>query len=194
MDSSSTVKSLDQTLDSEEASQALLSLSTDTYMKLASYVQRLRATNSPGDGEAFGRLARKQIWLIEVMTRQLLQLRLAKAQNEAAETIDARQQKTKNLLPEERYVSEMRATLTRKEERLVRAVADGQPSFFALVQRQETRRMTTVRIASHMGEIIGADLKRYGPFETNDITRVPVGNAQAMVANGQAIPLLTDEY
>lgn len=191
MDSTSTVERLGRTLESEEAADNVLPIPADGYVRLAGYVQKLRATSGSGDEDIVGRLARKQTWLIEAMTRRLLQVRLAKAQKEATMAGDV---KLDNLLPEERYLRDLRATLKGKEERLVRAVADGQPSFFTLVQRREARRMTTVRMASQLGEIIGADLKRYGPFEVNDVARLPTGNAQAMVANRQAVPLQTDEY
>ena len=84
--------------------------------------------------------------------------------------------------------------LAKKEERFIKAVVDGQSSFFSLVQRREIQRMTTVRISKRIGEIMGADLKRYGPFEVNDVARLPAGNAQAMVSSKQALPISSDEY
>ena len=141
-------------------------------------------------------MARKQLWLMEVMTRRLLQMRLAKAEKEEAATHEDGQpaRSSKSLLPEERYIDDMLRQLAKKEERFVKAVVDGQPSFFTLVQRRETQRMTTVRISKRVGEIMGADLKRYGPFEVNDVARLPMGNAQVMVASKQAVPISSDEY
>jgi DNA replication initiation complex subunit (GINS family) len=197
MEGSPTVESLRQLLESEQASEAVIVLPADTYIKLANYAQKLRATTGSNDDDAPGRLARKQIWLMEVMTRRLLQLRLDKARREDEEKGGkARRpsQSSKNLLPEERYISDALRELEKKEERFVRAVVDGQSSFFTLVQRRETQRMITVRISKRMGEIIGADLKRYGPFEVNDVTRLPLGNAQAMVENDQAVPLSSNDY
>ena len=194
MESISTVERLRQLLESEEASDTLTALEADTYVKLANYAQRLRGTAASGDQDASGRLGRKQLWLIEVMTRRLLQLRLAKAEKEAAtREADQTQRTSRNLLPEERYIDDVLRQLAKKEDRFVKAVADGQPSFFALVQRRETQRMTTVRISKRVGEIIGADLKRYGPFEVNDVARLPVGNAQVMVASRQAVLVSNDD-
>jgi DNA replication initiation complex subunit (GINS family) len=141
-------------------------------------------------------LAKKQLWLMEGMIRRLLHLRLAKAAKEEATApqADESARPARNLLPEERYVNDVLQQLAKKEERFVKAVVDGQPSFFTLVQRRETQRMTTVRISKHVGEIIGADLKRYGPFEVNDVARLPVGNAQVMVASKQAVPVSSDDY
>jgi DNA replication initiation complex subunit (GINS family) len=195
MEGPSTIERLRQTLDSEETSEALTTLPAETYTELAGYAQKLRATTGSGNDDAPGRLAKKQLWLMEGMTRRLLQLRLAKAGKEATKGQDDQPaQPSRNLLPEERYVNDVLQQLAKKEERFVKAVVDGQPSFFTLVQRREIQRMTTVRISKHVGEIIGADLKKYGPFEVNDVARLPVGNAQVMVASKQAVPVSSDDY
>ena len=195
METLSTIERLRQTLESEEASEALTPLPAETYVKLAAYAQKLRATSGSSNDDAPGRLAKKQLWLMEGMTRSLLHLRLAKAAKEEAETgqDDQPPRPLRNLLPEERYVNDVLQQLEKKEERFVKAVVDGQPSFFTLVQRRETQRMITVRISKRVGEIIGADLKRYGPFEINDVARLPVGNAQVMVASKQAVPISSDD-
>jgi DNA replication initiation complex subunit (GINS family) len=194
MESTSTIERLRQALESEEASDTLTTMPPDAYIKLANYAQKLRASTGSGNDDTFGRLAKKQLWLIEAMTRRLLQIRLAKAQKEAIHPDEKPAPSSKNLLPEEQYVNNVLRQLTRKEERFVRAVVDGQPSFFTLVQRRETQGMMTVRISKRVGEIIGADLKRYGPFEVNDVARLPVGNAQVMVASKQAAPVSSDDY
>jgi DNA replication initiation complex subunit (GINS family) len=195
MESPSTIDRLREVLELEEASETLTALPADAYVKLAHYAQKLRTAASSGTEDAPGRLAKKQLWLIEVMTRRLLQLRLAKAEKEEAATdeVDQPRHPSKNLLPEERHINDLLGQLAKKEERFVKAVADGQPSFFTLVQRRETQRMTTVRISKRVGEIIGADLKRYGPFEVNDVARLPVGNAQVMVASKQAVTISTHD-
>jgi len=191
----STIDNLRQILDSEEASEALTAIPGETYVKLASYAQKLHATIGPND-DFPGRLAKKQLWLIEVMTSRLLRLRLAKAEREAAARSQAGEpsRSSRELLPEERFINELQRRVARKEERFVAAVVDGQPSFFTGIQRRETQRMVTVRISKRVGEIIGADLKRYGPFEVNDVARLPAGNARVMVASKQASVVSGDGY
>ena len=196
MENVSTVEKLRQVLELEEASETLTAIPPDTYTKLANYAQKLRAASTSGSDDAPGRLAKKQIWLMEVMTKRLLQLRLSKAEREGAASLQDGETPSspKNLLPEERNISDVFTQLAKKEERFVKAMVDGQPSFFTLVQRRETQRMTTVRILKRVGEMMGADLKRYGPFETNDVARLPAGNAQVMVASKQAAPISGDQY
>jgi len=192
MENSSTIERLKQVLESEDTSEELTMIPADTYVRLSNYAQKLRATTGSSSEDAPGRLARKQLWLMEVMTRRLLQVRLTKAKAATHEGQPA--PSSKSLLPEERYIDDMLRQLANKEERFLKAVMDGQSSFFTLIQRRETQRMTTVRISKRVGEMIGADLKRYGPFEVNDVARIPMGNAQVMVASKQAVPVSSDEY
>jgi DNA replication initiation complex subunit (GINS family) len=194
MENLSTIERLKQVLESEEASEELTVITADTYVRLSNYAQKLRATTGSSNDDAPGRLARKQLWLMEVMTKRLLQIRLAKAEKVAAHGEAQLGSSSKSLLPEERYIDDMLRQLAKKEERFLKAVVDGQSSFFTLVQRRETQRMTTIRISKRVGEIMGADLKKYGPFEVNDVARVPMGNAQVMVASKQAASISSDEY
>lgn len=192
MEPPSTVEKLKQLVELEEASDELNSIPPDTYVKLSSYAQKLRATTGHSSDDVSTRLAKKQLWLIEVMTKRLLQVRLEKA--EASPSSAGRGARSNNLLPEERYIDGLVRQLASKQDRFVRAVVDGQSSFFTMVQVREAQRMTTIRMSKRVGEIIGADLKRYGPFEVNDVARLPAGNAQVMVANRQAAPVSSDEF
>lgn len=171
-----TVDRLRRLLESEEGAEALTLLPPDTYVRLASYAQKLRvAIDSNGD-DISARLSRKQLWLIEAMTRRLLHLRLAKAEAGAP----------RNILPEEEAIVDSRKELGRDEGRFVRAVVDGQSSYFTLAQRRQIQRIVTVRLLKPIGEIMGADLRRYGPFEVHDLARIPAGNAKLMIESGQA--------
>ncbi|HEV2389974.1 MAG TPA: hypothetical protein VGS04_04535, partial [Nitrososphaerales archaeon] len=141
MEGLSTIERLNQVLESEEASEDLNVIPADTYVRLSTYAQKLRATTGSSSEDAPGRLARKQLWLIEVMTRRLLQVRLDKAGRVAAREDGQPARSSKLLLPEERYVDDVLRQLAKKEERFLKAVVDGQPSFFTLIQRRETQRM-----------------------------------------------------
>lgn len=177
------VEKLSQQLDAEEKSVELVKLPADTYVRLATYTQKLRAATS--DEDAQSRLAKKQIWLIEVMTKRLLELRLEKARRNG--------KPPQHLLPEEESVGNSLADFYKKEERFVKAVRDGQSSFFILLHKAEMQRMVTVRFLKPFGEIIGSDLKRYGPFRLHDVARVPTGNAQLLIANKDAVMVSTSE-
>lgn len=196
MDNTSTIEKLKQILDSEESSESLTTLPQDIYIRLSNYSQKLRATTSSSSDDAPGRLARKQLWLIEAMTRRLLQLRLTKSRKgeERVDEMGQPSSASNNLLPEERHIEDMIDQLAKKKERFIKAVVNGQSSFFFTLQKRETQKMETVRIIKRAREVMGADLKRYGPFEVNDIARLPSGNAQVMTANKEAVAISSKVY
>src|SRR5271166_2536029 len=118
METVSTIDRLKQVLEVEEASEELTVIPPDTYVRLSNYAQRLRATTGSNSDDAPGRLAKKQLWLMEVMTRRLLQIRLTKAEKEAATHEEGQPSRpSKSLLPEERYIDDMLRQLAKKEER-----------------------------------------------------------------------------
>ena len=171
------MEKLRRMLESEEGSETLNPVQRDTYVRLARYTQKLRVTMDSNGEDISGRLCRKQVWLIEAMTRRLLQLRLEKAQRTHS----------KNSLPEEEAIVNSRIEALKNQERFVRAVVDGHPSFFSLAQKKHVKRTVTVRLLKPVGEIMGTDLRRYGPFDVHDVARVPAGNAELMVENSEAV-------
>jgi DNA replication factor GINS len=174
---SETVQILRQLLDSEEQSEGLTKLPTSLYQNTAAYIQRLKKSTDASALDPSSKLARKQLWLLEGMSRQLLHRRLAKAIN----TGDAKQ-----LLPEEKYVYELCLEFERIRRKFTDAVSSGQPSVFVLLQKSQMEKMVTVSFQKPFGEIIGFDLNKYGPFKIHDIAQLPAANAEVLVSNGDA--------
>lgn len=181
---SETVATLKQLLDSEEQSEELTRLPADVYQKIASYIQRLRKSADLTSGDPASRLTKKQLWLIEGMGRQLLDKRLAKAGSTGNYRL---------LLPEEKYVHELRMEFERMRSRFTDAIANGQPSVFALLEKSQMEKMVLVSFQRPMGEIVGFDLNRYGPFKVHDVARLPAINAEALMLNGDARRVYSSE-
>jgi DNA replication factor GINS len=95
------------------------------------------------------------------------------------------------LLPEERYVCSMQRRFGLRGQALLDALSEGRPSFIEFANRRELSRSTTVRFVKHVNEIVGADLRRYGPFEENDIASIPATNADILLAEGDALEVNT---
>jgi len=91
------------------------------------------------------------------------------------------------MLPEERFVCSPATEFQRRNEEFVDAVVNGRPSFVASAHQSELGRKITVRFLKPVDEIIGFDLKRYGPFKTQDLAIIPSANVDVLVANGEAI-------
>jgi DNA replication factor GINS len=179
-----TIETLRQLLVAEETSENLTKLPSNVYSTIAVYVQKLRKAADPGSDDLVSRLTRKQLWLLEGMAMQLLSRRLAKAMGG---------RDTRELLPEERYLCGSYADFERIHDKFISALVNGQSSFFAILQKQQMQKMVTVRFLKPLGEVIGFDLNRYGPFKTHDVAHIPAGNAEALISNGDAAMVYTKD-
>ena len=123
------------------------------------------------------RLVSRQLAMFESMVKKLLRISSQKALSRKS---------IARFLPEERYICSTAEGFERQLEAFGEAVASGQPSAVELAQRNEASRSTTVRFLKHVDELIGLDLRRYGPFEPEDLASIPSANAYLLVANGEA--------
>jgi DNA replication initiation complex subunit (GINS family) len=176
------VETLNRLLEEEEQSETLTKLPSDLYSSVALYMQKLRKSADMNIDDPLARLVRKQVWLLEGMSRQLLYTRLGKA----VARLDSR-----DLLPEEKYVYSFYAEFERMRGKFVKAIVNGQPSIFSVLQRSQMQRMLTVRFRKPLGEVMGFDLKRYGPFRVHDVARIPAGNAEILISSGDAVVVYT---
>lgn len=179
-----TLEYLKRHLESEAQSAALLQLPNDFYSKISAYSQKLRRSSGSGNSEVAVRLIARQAGMIESMAREILALRARKATQQNA---------LLQLLPEERYVCSTQQKFQRRFDTFVDAVSAGQPSFIEFAHRSEAERNMTVRFTKHVNELVGFDLRRYGPFETDDVASIPAANADILVAGGDAVEIYTRE-
>lgn len=179
-----TIEMLRQLLLAEETSENLTRLPSNIYSTIAIYVQKLRKSSDPSSDDLISRLTRKQLWLLEGMAEQLLSNRMRKAIN----GLD-----TKDLLPEERYICGSYAEFERVRDKFINAMINGQSSFFTILQKQQMQKMVAVRFLKPLGEVIGFDLNRYGPFKVHDVAHIPAGNAEALISNGDAVIVYTKD-
>lgn len=91
------------------------------------------------------------------------------------------------MLPEERYVCSVEEDFQRRLNTLVGAVSSGQSSFIEFAQRREMGRNVTIRFVKSVTEVVGPDLRRYGPFRPNDLASIPAANADILMANDEAV-------
>jgi DNA replication initiation complex subunit (GINS family) len=177
-----TLEYLKRRLDSEVTSQSLLPLPTDFYSSISSYSQKLKRSVESGASEISARLSASQSRMIESMIRQLLKLRVQKAMQLNAPL---------QLLPEERYVFSAEQRFHKRLETLVDAVSGGKPSFVEFAHLTESKRNVTVRFLKKVDELVGLDLRHYGPFEVEDVASIPAANADILIAGGDAMEIST---
>ena len=165
-------------LDSETQSEGLHPLPSDFYSRVSLYSQKLNRSANSGNSEVTVRLVARQTEMIESMTRQLLGLRAQKA---------AASDAFLQLLPEERFVCLAQQSFRRRFDAFIDAVSAGRPAHIEFAQRTESARNMTVRFVKPTKELVGTDLKRYGPFEENDVVSLPAASAAILVAGGDAV-------
>ena len=74
---------------------------------------------------------------------------------------------------------------------MVQAVASGQPSFVEFAHLSESQRNVTVKFVKHVDELVGLDMRRYGPFEAEDVASIPAASADILIAGGAAVEVYT---
>ncbi len=171
-------------LDLEMQSEGLHQLPEDFYSRVSQYSQKLRRSAGSENSEVAIRLISRQTEMLESMTGQLFEVRARKAT--AGNVFH-------QLLPEERYVCSKQQKFLRRRRVLIEALSAGKPSLIEFAQRSEAARSTTVRFARSTSELVGADLKRYGPFEKDDVASIPSANADILVAGGDAVEVWVRE-
>ena len=64
-------------------------------------------------------------------------------------------------------------------------------TFIEFAHQTESQRSTTVKFIKHVNELIGLDMRRYGPFEADDVASIPAASADILIAGGDAIEVCT---
>jgi DNA replication factor GINS len=169
---------LSRHIELEEGSDKLLQLPADFYSKTAAYARNLRRTYNSGNSEITNRLIERQSSMIQEMVGRIAKLRARKA---------LAQRSLSQLLPEERHVCSLEDSFEQRLQEFIAAVSSGQSSFIEFAHRSEMNRMVVIRFIKPVSEVIGADLRRYGPFKPNDLASVPAANADILVANNEAL-------
>lgn len=173
-----TIEFVKRHLDSEMQSEGLHQLPNDFYSKVSQYSQKLRRSAGSGNSDVSVRLISRQLEIITSMTTQLLGLRAKKAAVNNAFL---------QLLPEERYVCLAQQSFRRRSDAFIEAVSAGKPSHIESARMNESTRNMTIRFVRRTNELVGADLRRYGPFKENDVASLPAACAAILIAEGDAV-------
>jgi DNA replication factor GINS len=161
---------------SEKTSREPKPLSNDFYLKTEAYLSGLEQEGSSIDDHTVkGRLALKEKEVMSRLLRELKETRLRKllavAQNRG--TIND-------------------ANLTEEEKKLVKEFDISLKSFNQTkavtkpATQEENIELSVVRFLQDIPEIVGTDLRIYGPYKKEDVGSLPDQNAKALVMQGVA--------
>jgi len=164
----------------EKASRLPAPLPNDFYKRAISYLIGLREDSVSGDTHTIqGRLLMREREIADRLLTELRQTRLRKILENAKNGI---------LVSEENLTAEEKILLRNLNDSLATLNADQ-------IQREDPRtamartELAVVRFLQNIPEIVGTDLKIYGPYKKEDVGSLPIDNAQALIKQGAAKPI-----
>lgn len=125
------------------------------------------------------RIKESMISMATDLTSLLISTRIAKISR-------LEKSEVKNLLDEEKFILDAHEQQHERTGIILSAAINGKSKFLESVSQKHKTRQTVVRFLQDVGEIVGADLEKYGPFKTEDIASIPYENAQALIAKDAA--------
>jgi DNA replication initiation complex subunit (GINS family) len=152
----------------------------DFYQRAASYLKSLEDDSLSSDPHTIqGRLLIREVEIARRLLEELRETRLRKILESAKNGILVREE---DLTEEEQtLMKNLNESLTTFEENQIQSrdlsTAAGQPE------------LSVVRFLQDIPEIVGIDLKIYGPYKKEDVGSLPAQNAQALVKQGAAKPI-----
>jgi DNA replication factor GINS len=166
---------------SEKTSETPQPLPNDFYQSAAGYLKGLEEASSSRDTHTIqGRLLVKEKEMAKRLLDELRETRLQKIINAA---------KDGNVINP--------ADLTEEEKTLIQGFNESLASYKE-ERREKTEQasapeagieLTVIRFLQEIPEIVGVDLKIYGPYKKEDVGSLPRQNAQALIKQGAAKPI-----
>ena len=156
-------------------------LSPDFYQRVVEYLKKLKEEGRMLDKRtAKARLLKKETQNAKRMLREITRARYRKLMKKASEG--------------EKVPSDV---LNAEEEKLMSGVLPSAEAYQAFaesllhgqltyVQVEHTRKNVVLRFLKDVPAIVGADMKPYGPFKTEDVASLPIENAKILVKQGLA--------
>ncbi len=162
---------------SEKTSEKPQPLSSDFYQRVAGYVKGLEDDSASNDSRTIqGRLLAKEKAMAKRLIEELREMRIKKIV-----------ESTRNGIP----VSP--ADLTEEEKTLARKLDESLAAFKEHEKKEpqgslskEQVGLSVVRFLQDIPEIVGVDLKIYGPYRKEDVGSLPRQNAEALIKQALA--------
>jgi len=167
----------------ESKSDKLTKMPKNFYRDVAIYMKILNGANQ-NEKNIVSNLALKEREMIEKMIDRLIELRVRKA---------SKLNDTENLTPEERYIMEPLSQSDRRWKRVGWAIKSGQPSRLDAIYDELASKLTVVRFLQPTPPIMGIDLRKYGPFEKEDVVIIPSENARPLIKQNVVSEVWLDE-
>ena len=160
----------------EIENDSLLEIDSNFYRNLSDFIGNLKKQEFDG---VESEIKDTMIGMATELTSLLMNIRLEKIS------------KLKNLelsflLDEEKFILDSQEEKKDRKEMIFSATINGKSKFLESLSHNHKTKRIAVRFLQEIDEIVGADLKKYGPFKAEDIATIPYENAQALIAKNAA--------
>jgi DNA replication initiation complex subunit (GINS family) len=156
-------------------------LPRDFYERITHYLRKIKEETSLPDNKILKiTLLDTETANVKYMLGELLWARYKKLVKFTTQT----QKLSVDLLAfEEAQIFESFVPFTEAYQKFAKNLLKGQTR----QSRQETRKRVTLRFSKEIPQIMGVDMKSYGPFNVEDIASLPVQNAKIIVKQNLAV-------
>jgi len=161
-------------------------LPKDFYVRLAKYVRKLREEQRMLDDKTVkGNLMKKEEENVRKMVEELIQTRYEKIIHLARKGEVA---PLTHLTEEEEKWFQESSLQFESFKKFAYKILQGR---IEKAKNKPKNRLVVVRILREIPEIIGVDMKTYGPFKPEDVASLPAENARTLIKQGAAIEIET---
>ncbi|MDR2202966.1 MAG: hypothetical protein LBE76_01410 [Nitrososphaerota archaeon] len=165
----------------EVTDSTLGTLPRDFYERIIQYLRKINEENSLTDNKALKTaLLEREFVNVNRMLGELLRLRYKKIVKSTTQT---QKLSTDLLALEEIQLFESFVPFTEAYQKFTKSLLQG----YISKSNQEPRKRITLRFSKDIPQIIGVDMKPYGPFIVEDLASLPAQNAKILVKQGLSV-------
>jgi len=165
----------------ETTEASLGALPSDFYSRIASYLRKIKEENRMLDKKTLkATLLEHEAVHVKRMLQELVWARYKKIVKLTTQT---QKLPTELLAFEETQIFESFIPFTDAYQHFARNLLQGQTA----INGQEPHKRIALRFSRNIPQIMGADMKPYGPFNVEDVASLPIENAKIFVKQGLAV-------
>jgi DNA replication factor GINS len=168
-----TLNKIYEYLEVETKTKKIGKISSDIYQDVSRQIRKSRNNAVSHNKSIVNALVNKERELLIELTTRLLEIRIEKASLNDEDSGD-------NLLPEEKYVVRPFYLSSKRLGKIISTISNGQISMLKNISEEIISSFMVVHFIQSHPAFIGIDLKKYGPFEKEDIATIPSENAKIL--------------
>jgi DNA replication factor GINS len=169
----------------------LQSIPTDTYQRIAAMLGNLRGQGYEG---VEAKIRDNMTELISTSAKLLLETRYQKLMKGRYKGLSSSSFPAmiavvdySNLTDEEKYILDGEKESEKRKISIYSATLKGRSKVLESISAKLRSKQIIVRFLKPMEQFMGVDMKKYGPFQQEDVAVLPIENARSLIDNGEAI-------